>query len=107
MSSDPVNLIKSSVAETRAAMAEAAAELTRQRNRIADLERQLLRSTELYAKIKRSSEYHHQHDGKSPFAVYFVDDDFSQHVVRGNSNRYRISDLRFYVRVGGQFLALS
>jgi hypothetical protein len=106
VSSNPVDLIKSSVTETRAAMAEAATELIRQRSRIDQLERQLLRSTELYAKIKRSSEYHHQHDGKVPFAVTFSDS-LGLHVVLGNSNRYRISDLRFYVKVGDKFVAIS
>jgi hypothetical protein len=106
MSTNPVDLIASGVSDARAAMSEAAAELTRQRARIADLERKLEHATPLYAKIKRSSEYFHQHDGKVPFAVTVVDD-FGPHIVLGNSNRYRISDLRFYVKVGDRFVALS
>lgn len=64
-------------------------------------------AVQLYATIKRSSEYRHQHDGKVPFPVEFTDSGFSPHVVLGNDNRYRIADLRFYVKVGDQFVALS
>lgn len=62
---------------------------------------------QLFAKIRRSSEYHHQHDGKVPFPVEFSDSGFSPHIVLGNNNRYRIADLRFFVKVGDRFVALS
>jgi hypothetical protein len=62
---------------------------------------------QLYALIKRRSEYHHQHNGKTPFAVEFTDSGFSPHIVLGNDNRYRIADLRFYVKLGERFVALS
>lgn len=62
---------------------------------------------QLYATIKRSSEYRHQHDGKVPFEVEFLNDTFGAHCVLGNNNRYRIADLRFYVKLGERFVALS
>lgn len=62
---------------------------------------------QLYATIKRSSEYRHQHNGKVPFPVEFTESGFSPHIVLGNNNRYRIADLRFHVKVGDRFVALS
>jgi hypothetical protein len=62
---------------------------------------------QLYATIKRSSEYRHQHDGKVPFDVEFVNDAYGAHCVLGNNNRYRIADLRFYVKLGERFVTLS
>jgi hypothetical protein len=99
------DLMTSGVSDARAAMAEAGAELVRRRRRIAELERQLARVPKLYAKIKTSSEYRYQHDGKVPFPVGVGD--FGPHIVFGNDNRYRIEDLRFYVKAGDKFLELK
>lgn len=62
---------------------------------------------QVYAAIKRSSKYRYQQRSKDPFPVHFVDYPLGDYAVFGNTNQYRIADLRFYVRVGERFVALS
>lgn len=71
-------------------------------------------AVQLYAKIKRASEHSHQHKGQ-PFPVELMEsrgfwnpaNPKGIYCVHGNNNDYRIADLRFYVKLGERFVALS
>jgi len=60
----------------------------------------------LYAVIRRSSQYRYQQRSKNPFEVHFGDYP-GGYCVFGNDNQYRIEDLRFYVKLGEHWRALS
>jgi hypothetical protein len=70
------------------------------------VEPSLICQVQLYAVIKRSSKYHYQQRSKEPFEVQFRDYP-DGYCVCGNDNQYRIQDLRFYVKVGERWVALS
>ena len=66
---------------------------------------------QLYATIKKSSKYADQQprDGSKPipFEVEVGDGPANEYIVYGNSNQYRIEDVRFYVKWGDRFIPLS
>jgi hypothetical protein len=66
----------------------------------------LVDPVQLYAVIKRSSKYHYQQRSKEPFEVYFRDYP-DGYCVCGNDNQYRLSDLRFYAKIGERWMPLS
>lgn len=60
----------------------------------------------LYASIRKSSEYHGQTKPGALFPVS-IGGGYGDYIVAGNSNQYRLRDLRFYVRVGDRFICLE
>lgn len=69
---------------------------------------------QLYATIRKSSKYAHQQPRDTsqrsapprPFAVEIVGG-YDEYCVEGNSNMYRIADVRFYAKRDDRFIALT
>lgn len=67
---------------------------------------------QLYATIKKSSKYAYQQprddsNQPEPFEVEIGNGPISDYIVYGNSNQYRISDLRFYVKTADRLVPIS
>lgn len=65
--------------------------------------------TQLYALIKKSSEYyHHQHTNGKHFPISLLQDGLTGlHIVRGNQNRYRLTDVNLFVLIAGRFVKIG
>jgi len=61
--------------------------------------------TQLYATLKRSSEHAHQQPGKEPFPVQ-IKHQYDSYCVVGNDNVYRLSDLKFWIKVRDKLVPL-
>lgn len=63
---------------------------------------------QIYAELRKSSEYRHQTHKGEVFPVRIGGPGgYGEYIVEGNSNRYRLRDLRFYVRLGDKFIPLG
>ena len=68
-------------------------------------------STQLYALIRKTSEHAHQQprdeNGKAMHFEVTVDDGRDAYRVHADFNRYRLSDVNFFVKAGDAFVRLS
>lgn len=63
----------------------------------------------LFAVIKRSSSYAHQQprdDRRKPIPFEVEFSGYGEHIVRGNSNQYRLADLDFFAKYHEQMIKL-
>lgn len=64
---------------------------------------------QLYATIKKTSTYAHQQRRDNSRAIPFEVEIRGEngYCVYGNSNQYRLADLRFYVKCNERFVSIS